>query len=81
MVSIDDIREILDSALQLGERVQSFDENTALLGSLIEFDSMAVVAVVAALEDNLGIAVEDDDISGETFETVGTLLDFAKSKS
>jgi len=80
MVGIDDIREILDGALQLGERVHSLDENTALLGNLPEFDSMAVVAVVAALEDNLGITVEDDDISGETFETVGSLLEFVKSK-
>lgn len=80
MATLDDIREILDGALQLGERVNDFDESTALLGNLPEFDSMAVVAVVGALEDNLGISVEDDDITGETFETVGSLLAFVNSK-
>ena len=45
-----------------------------------EFDSMAVVSVITALEDQLGILVEDDDITGETFETLGNLTAFVQSK-
>ncbi|MCB1728823.1 MAG: acyl carrier protein, partial [Gammaproteobacteria bacterium] len=48
--------------------------------SIPEFDSMAVVSVITALEDQLGIIVEDDDISGETFETLGNLTQFVQSK-
>ena len=81
MASIDDIRALLDDALQLGDRVKAFDLDTALLGNLPEFDSMAVVAIITALEDNFGLAVEDDDITGETFETVGSLLDFVQSRT
>ena len=47
---------------------------------LPEFDSMAVVSVITALEDQLGIFVEDDDITGETFETLGNLTAFIQTK-
>jgi acyl carrier protein len=42
---------------------------------------MAVVGVIAALEDRFGIAIDDDDISASTFETVGSLADFVAQKS
>jgi acyl carrier protein len=51
-----------------------------LFGELPEFDSMAVVNVVTALEERFGIVVEDDEISAETFETVGALARFVDSK-
>ena len=41
---------------------------------------MAVVAVITALEEQLGIFVEDDDITGETFETLANLTAFVQTK-
>ena len=41
---------------------------------------MAVVNVITALEDHFGITVDDDEISAQTFETVGTLTDFVEQK-
>ena len=41
---------------------------------------MAVLTVILGLEEEFGIIVEDDDISAETFETVGNLLAFVRSK-
>ena len=41
---------------------------------------MAVVSVITALENRLGITVDDDDITGETFETLGNLTAFVESK-
>ena len=37
---------------------------------------MAVVSLLAALEEHFGITVNDDDISARTFETLGTLAEF-----
>ncbi len=45
-----------------------------------EFDSMAVVAVVTAIEDEFGIVIDDDELSAEVFATVGSLSDFVGSK-
>jgi len=39
-------------------------------------DSMAVVTLITTLEEQLGITVEDDEIDGATFATVGSLVDF-----
>ncbi|MGB0721678.1 MAG: acyl carrier protein [Gammaproteobacteria bacterium] len=68
--------DILTRTLQLGDRADGFGAETPLLGELPEFDSMAVVTVITAVEEHFGIAVDDDEISAETFETVGSLTDF-----
>jgi acyl carrier protein len=43
-------------------------------------DSMAVVAIVTALEEHYGFTVADDEISADTFGTLGALADFVKGK-
>ena len=80
MTSLDEIRNILDSTLGLNGRAQKFDRNTALLGNIPEFDSMAVVTVITSIEEQFGIVVDDDEVDAETFETVGTLVDFVDQK-
>jgi acyl carrier protein len=80
LVAVQEIIDILDGALQLGGRADQFDAETPLLGSIPEFDSMAVVMVIGALEDQYGFTVDDDEISADVFETVGTLHQFVESK-
>jgi len=80
MATIDNVRSILKDVLQLGPRADALQESTTLFGSLPEFDSVAVVTVLTALEDRFGIMIEDDEISAETFETVGNLTRFVDNK-
>lgn len=80
MATIDNIRNILKDVLQLGQRADGLQETTGLFGSLPEFDSVAVVSVLTAIEDRFGIFIEDDEISAETFETVGNLSNFVDQK-
>ena len=77
---IEDIKAVLGRTLQLGPKVTQFNAATALFGSIPEFDSMAVVTVVAALEERFGIVVEDDEITADVFETVGSLSRFVEGK-
>lgn len=72
--------EILDSILHLGDRVEHFNRNTPLLGAVPELDSIAVVSVLNALEEHFGFFVEDDEIDASLFETVGSLAAFVDSK-
>lgn len=74
------VRDILRNTLQLGKRADTFSAATPLLGHVAELDSMAVVAVLTAIEEHYGIAVDDGDLSAEVFETVGTLTTFVESK-
>jgi acyl carrier protein len=78
--TVQEVKQLLDDTLELGDRVQDFDESTLLLGDLPELDSMAVVTLVAAIEDQYGVLVEDDEISAETFETFGNLVAFVDQK-
>jgi acyl carrier protein len=71
---------LLRDVLVLGEQADSFDENTPLLGAIPEFDSMAVVSIITALEEEYGLVVDDDEISAEVFESVGTLTRFVEEK-
>jgi len=80
MQVIEGIKRVLRETLQLGDRVKAFDESTALFGSIPEFDSMAVVNVVAALEEQFNIDIDDDDITAEVFETLGSLTRFIREK-
>ena len=41
---------------------------------------MAVIGLIAALEEHFDIAIDDDDISASTFATLGTLAAFVASK-
>ena len=72
---------ILDETLSLAGRASStFNGTTPLLGSVPELDSMAVVSVITGLEDRFGFTIEDDDIDGQTFATVGSLVEFVSAK-
>ena len=67
------ILAVLDEVLSLGGRGLVFNRNTLLLGAIPELDSMAVVTLITGQEERFGITVDDDDIDGETFATVGAL--------
>ena len=77
---LDDVKQILTDILNLGEQGHAMNAKTRLLGSIPELDSMAVVNVITALEEHFGIAVADDEISAETFGTLGSLADFVAQK-
>lgn len=75
------LRALLGDVLGLdAARVAGFDAHTDLFGALPEFDSMAVVSLITALEEQLGIVIDDDEIEGRTFATVGSLADFVGAK-
>ncbi len=71
---------ILDEVLSLGGRTVDFNHDTPLLGAVPELDSMAVVGVINMLEERFGFFVEDDEIDGSSFETVGSLVSFVEGK-
>jgi acyl carrier protein len=77
---VDEVKAILTDVLSLGEAGQHLSADSALLGSLPQLDSMAVVSLIGALEEHFGITVDDDDISASTFETLGSLSAFVANK-
>ena len=80
MTQIDRVRRILGGALQLGPRADALREDSRLLGAIPEFDSMAVVSVLTMIEEEFGFTIDDDEMSGELFETLGSLTAFVEAK-
>lgn len=74
------VKQVLASVLNLGDRVARFDAATPLLGAVPELDSMAVVALLTALEETFGFTIEDDDVDGRTFASLGNLVEFVEGK-
>lgn len=78
---LNDVKNVLIDVLNLGPAGEALTADSPLLGSLPELDSMAVVTLLGALEERFGIAVDDDDISASTFETLGSLARFVEEKA
>jgi len=76
LITLDELHDLLDDVLQLGDRVKTLDQNSLLLGEIAEFDSMAVMGVITEMEERYGIELEDDELDGDLFSTVGSLQDF-----
>ena len=51
-----------------------------MLGAIPELDSMGVVALITALEEQFGITIDDDEIDGAVFQTFGSLRAFVDGK-
>lgn len=78
--TIEVVKDLLSRTLQLGDRAAAMQSETALLGNIPELDSMAVVHVLTAIEEHFGIFVEDDEVSADSFATLGDLADFVQMK-
>lgn len=75
-----DVLKVLDEVLSLNGRAASFTRDTYLLNAIPELDSMAVVSLITTLEERFGIVIDDGDIDGDVFRTVGTLSDFVAER-
>lgn len=73
------LRHILSAQLGGSYRPEYFGSDTPLLGTVPELDSMAVVGILTAIEEQFDLKIEDDAISADVFGTFGTLADFVES--
>ena len=80
MQMFDEVKEILIDSLQLGGQAADFTLETPLLGSLPELDSFAVATLITAMEDHYEFIVDDDELSADTFATLGSLVAFVEGK-
>lgn len=78
MSLVENVCQILVNTLQLRNiRLQA---QTPLLGALPELDSMAVLNLLLALEQQFEIRIADDELRAEHFATVATLATFVQGK-
>jgi acyl carrier protein len=76
--TLDEVRDVLVETLALEDMRGELTASTELLGSLPSLDSMSVVMLLTALSERFGFDLEDAEISGEAFETLGSLTAFVE---
>ncbi|MET1256772.1 acyl carrier protein [Aliikangiella maris] len=74
------IKQLLIETLSLDLSIEQLDDDTLLLGNIPEFDSMAIVSILTALEEHFEFTVEDDDLSADVFESIETLINFVEKR-
>jgi acyl carrier protein len=78
--TFESVKEIVVITLGIEDRADDLVPESRLLGNLPELDSIAVVELLVALQDRFGIEIEDDEVVGDIFETLGQLTTFIDSK-
>lgn len=78
--TFDQVKELVVKTLGIEGRANSLTSGSPLMDSIPEFDSMAVLQVILAIEEHFGVVLENEDVTGEVFETLGTLTTFVESK-
>ena len=59
---------------------RDLDKRGLLAGMRAKLEAMAVVAVMTAIEDRFGVLIDDDEVSADTFESLGSLIQFVQRK-
>ena len=70
------LKRILHAQLGASYAPTYFQTETPMLGTIPELDSMAVVGILTAIEDEFEVQIQDDAISVDVFRTFGALSDF-----
>ena len=76
--TLDGVKAVVVKVLGIQDRAASLDASTPLFGSIPELDSLAVVELAAALEEEFDFQIDDDDFTGDVFETLGSLTQFVE---
>lgn len=76
--TFDRVKVVIVKTLGVQDRAGTLEATTELFGSLPELDSMAVVTLAVNLEREFDFEIDDEDFTGEVFETIGTLADFVE---
>ena len=75
-----ELLNVLEEVLCLNGSSADMASDSPLLGAFPQLDSVAVVAIITALEDRFGFMIADDELDGSDFATVGTLARYINGK-
>lgn len=73
--------QIIDRDLNLQGKALAFTEKTPLRGALPQLDSMAIVTLVASLEEAFSFEFPEEKLDGAVFDSVGSLVSVVRELS
>ena len=79
-IDVAGVKGVVVTTLAIEHRADALDADTPLT-SIPELDSLAILELVVELERQFGIAVDDEDVTAEVFDTIGTLAAYVAAKT
>lgn len=76
--TLERLKLVIARVLGIQDRAHTLDSSTELFGSLPELDSMTVVTLAVNLEREFDFEIDDEDFTGEVFDTIGSLAEFVE---
>ena len=74
------IKQLIVTTLGLEVTHEEIPDDEALFSGGMDIDSIATLEIVAAIEKEFGITVEDDELTIELFDSVTTLAAYVAGK-
>jgi acyl carrier protein len=74
------VKAVVVETLGIEDRAASLTPDAALLGSVPELDSLAVLELVLSLERRFDIEIDGEDVTAELFETLASLTEYVDGK-
>jgi acyl carrier protein len=71
-------RFVIDE-IMLGDSNTKIDPNESLISSGV-LDSLALLRLIAFLEEQMGVSVDDSEVIPENFETINEIKSFIEKK-
>jgi acyl carrier protein len=73
------IERFVVDELMLGDSNTKIDPNESLISSGV-LDSLALLRLIAFLEEQMGVTVDDSEVIPENFETINEIKSFIEKK-
>jgi acyl carrier protein len=73
-----EMKQVIIASVAADLTVNDLNDDYQLIGNLL--DSMAVTNLILALEEHFGFTFEDEELSAEAFETIGSLTELLQKK-
>lgn len=74
------VRDLIADNVRWGGDRSQLTADFALIDNQV-IDSLGMISLVSALEDEFGIDVDDEDLVPDNFATIGQIAAFIESKS
>ncbi len=75
---LEEVRQVIRNSVAPNVKIEELTDQFQLTGNVL--DSMAVTNLILALEEHFDITFEDEELTGEAFETVSSLTNLVQNK-
>lgn len=78
---LDGLKDLIANHLDVNANIEDLHEDSNLLeGESFHLDSIAVMGLIALIEERFGFQFGEDELNLEPFQNLKTLADFVSSK-